>query len=319
MERLASFAAFSASAEMGRALRPTTDLAEARSRLACTSEARRLLDIYGEVGVGGAHDIRSLVDLARRGGVLQPPELLEVKDTLISARELHRTLERLGPEFPHLVTLAGPLPPPPGIVDGISRAISERAEVLDHASEKLASIRREIKISHERLLSRLERMVNDPHTAPMLQEPIITQRNGRYVIPLRADFKGKVRSIIHDQSSSGATLFVEPLVVVEMNNRWHELQLDERDEVRRILAELSAQVGKAAAASEAMVQALAEFDLALMCAKYAEDLHAAEPVLEPIRPPAKDAPSRQRHQAVTGAPPAAGSRQTVVPIDVVPG
>jgi DNA mismatch repair protein MutS2 len=280
LERLVAFAAFSASAEMGRALRPTSDLAETRSRLARTTEARRLLDIYGEVGVGGTRDIRPLVDLARRGGVLQPPELLEVKNTLVSARELHRTLERLGPDFPHLVQMAAPLPPPAGIVDGISRAISERAEVMDHASDKLASIRRELKISHERLLNRLERMINDPHTAPMLQEPIITQRNGRYVIPLRADFKGKVRSIVHDQSSSGATLFVEPLVVVEMNNQWHELQLAERDEVRRILAELSALVGKAAVELEAMVQALAEIDLTLMCAKYAEDLHASEPLLE---------------------------------------
>ena len=83
----------------------------------------------------------------------------------------------------------------------------------------------------------------------MLQEGIITQRNGRYVIPLRAEFKGRVRSIIHDQSSSGATLFVEPLVVVELNNQWHELQLAERNEVLRILAELSDQVGEQAVRS----------------------------------------------------------------------
>ncbi len=314
LERLASFAAFSASAEMGRSLRPTVDLAEARAQLARTTEARRLLDIYGEVGVGGARDIRPLVDLARRGGVLQPAELLEVKNTLVSSRELHRTLERLGADFPQLVELAGPLPPPPGIVDGISKAISERADVMDHASDKLASIRREVKIAHERLLTRLERMVNDPHTAPMLQEPIITQRNGRYVIPLRADFKGKVRSIVHDQSSTGATLFVEPLVVVEMNNQWHELQLAERDEVRRILAELSALVGKAAVELEAMVQALAEIDLALMCAKYAEDLHAAEPLLEETSPKAEHPGSvirlyQARHPLL--------DPQTVVPVDVV--
>ena len=79
----------------------------------------------------------------------------------------------------------------------------------------------------------------------MLQEALITQRNGRYVIPLRAEFKGQVRSIVHDQSSSGATLFVEPLVIVDLNNEWHELQLAERDEIRRILAEISDQVGEA--------------------------------------------------------------------------
>jgi len=314
LERLAGYAAFSASAEMSRALRPTTDRAEAQTRLARTTEARRLLDIYGEVSVGGARDIRPLVDLARRGGVLQPADLLEVKKTLVASRELHRTLERLGVDFPHLAALAQPLPPPPGLVDAISRAISERGEVMDHASDKLASIRREVKIAHERLLSRLERMVNDPRTAPMLQEPIITQRNGRYVIPLRADFKGKVRSIVHDQSSTGATLFVEPLVVVEMNNHWHELQLAERDEVRRILAELSALVGKAVMDLDAMVQALAEIDLALMCARYADDLRAAEPLLAETNP-SPDHPGslirlyQARHPLL--------DPQTVVPIDVV--
>ena len=134
--------------------------------------------------------------------------------------------------------------------------------MLDNASPSLATIRRELKISHDRLMTKLERMINDPHTTPMLQEAIITQRNGRYVIPLRAEFKGQLESIIHDQSSSGATLFVEPLAMVEMNNEWHEMQLAERDEERRILAELSAQVGvQAARAINAMLTALAEFDL----------------------------------------------------------
>ena len=86
-------------------------------------------------------------------------------------------------------------------------------------------------------------MIADPHKSKMLQEAIITQRNGRYVIPLRAEFKGRIKSIIHDQSASGATLFVEPLVTVELNNRWHELQLAERDEIRRILLELSDMIG----------------------------------------------------------------------------
>jgi len=128
-------------------------------------------------------------------------------------------------------------------------------------------------------------MISDSSTQPMLQEPIITQRNGRYVIPLRAEFKGRVKSIVHDQSSSGATLFVEPLAVVELNNHWHELQLAERDEIRRILSELSARVGAEAEAICGIINALAQFDFYLMCAKYAEDLHASEPLLRPISPP----------------------------------
>jgi len=169
------------------------------------------------------------------------------------------------------------------LIESISRAISDRGEILDTASPQLASIRSEIKVAHERLLSRLERIVNDPKNAPILQESIITQRNGRYVVPLRADFKGRLRSIIHDQSSSGQTLFVEPLVVVELNNRWHELQLAERDEERRILAGLSDAVGEHAAELSLLVDALAKLDLALSCAKYAEDLRAVEPVLVPVQ------------------------------------
>ncbi len=287
VEKLAGFAAFSASAELARALVPVASLNEALERQARTTEASKLLSIKADVSVGGAHDIRAMVDLASRGGVLTESELLAVSGTLISSRSLARNFEKNMRDFPRLAEIVRLFPPPPGIIEAISRCISERAEVLDNASQKLASIRAEIKVSHSRLLSKLERMLGDPHTAPMLQESIITQRNGRYVIPLRAEFKSKLKAIIHDQSSSGATLFVEPIAVVELNNRWHELQLEERDEVRRILADLSGKVGAEAAAINGIVTALAQFDLALMCAKYSHALHACEPILKPVSPPAK--------------------------------
>jgi DNA mismatch repair protein MutS2 len=283
LERLAGYASFSASAELIRALRPTNHLDEAQARLACTTEARRLLSVNDTISIGGAHDVRPKADLAMRGGVLDAPDLLDIKATLIAARELARTFEHQQNEYVRLAKIAEDLVPPPGVVDTISRTISDRGEVQDSASPKLAQVRREIKVAYDRLLSRLERMVNDPRTAPMLQEGIITQRNGRYVIPLRAEFKGRVKSIVHDQSASGATLFVEPLVIVDMNNEWHRLQLEERDEVRRILAELSGTVGAYAERISLNVQALARFDLALACAKYADDLRAAEPVLVPIK------------------------------------
>ena len=284
LERLAAYAGFSVSAELGRALRPSSDMEEVRLRQARTSEARRLLNLDSAVSVGGARDLRALVDLAARAGVLEPAELLDVRNTLAAARDLGRLIERYAAEMPNLALLAALLPPPAGVIEAISKAISERGEVVDQASDRLAGIRRELKISHDRLLGRLERMINDPKNAPMLQETLITQRSGRYVIPLRAEFKGQIRSIIHDQSSSGATLFIEPLAVVELNNQWRELQLAEREEVRRILAELTAQIGQHAAAINEILAALAQIDLALMCARYAEDLRAAEPILLPIQP-----------------------------------
>ncbi len=314
LERLAGYAAFSASADLVRELRPTNDLEEALRRQARTSEARLLLDTNADITVGGARDVRPLTQIAERGGVLDPAQLLDIKATLIAARTLSRGLEKQDQICPSLSGLAERLMPPAGVVDAISRAISERGEVLDSASPKLASLRREIKIAYDRLMARLERILNDPRISPMLQEAIITQRGGRYVVPLRAEFKGRLRSIVHDQSSSGATLFVEPLVVVDLNNEWHELQLAERDEVRRILAELSNLVGDYSAMIRQIVDALAELDMALACAKYAEDLKAAEPVLVPIQTTRDDHPGstvvlyHARHPLLDPA--------TVVPVDI---
>jgi DNA mismatch repair protein MutS2 len=180
LDRLAVYAAFSASADLIRSLRPVNDIDEIRKRQARTSEARRLLDSNWNVSVGAAHDVRQLVDRAARRGVLEPTELLAIKDTLVSSRELARIFERGGAEqFPTLAEIGVNLPPPPGIVDSITRTISDRAEVLDSASEKLSRLRRETKVAHERLMSRLQKMVSDSQMAPMLQESLITQRNGR--------------------------------------------------------------------------------------------------------------------------------------------
>jgi DNA mismatch repair protein MutS2 len=315
LERLAAYADFSASAEMARALRPTDNLQEALDRLAITTEARRLLSVKSDVNIGGARDVRPLTDRAARSSVLLPAELLEVKYTLVAARELYRAFEHKSSEYPHLAAIAQQLLPPPGLIEAITRTISDRGEVLDSASVKLAHIRAEIKVAHERLLARLTRILNDPKNAPHLQENIITQRNGRYVIPLRAESRSRMRAIIHDQSSSGATVFVEPLVVVELNNAWHELQLAERDEERRILTELTDQVGAFHPQINALVEALAQIDLALACAKYAEDTRSAEPVLVPFRKTGREKHPgstillyQARHPLLDPA--------TVVPIDV---
>lgn len=279
LERLANYAAFSASADLARNLRPSDQLAEARERQALTTEARFLLSVFADTTVGGSRDIRPLVNRAAQHGILEPTDLLSIKYTLAAARDLSRSLSEQAEKLPLLAQLGSQLPPPPGIIEAITRTISERGEVQDNASPRLSSLRSEIRVAHDRLMTRLQQMISDPHKSIMLQEAIITQRNGRYVIPLRAEFKGRIKSIIHDQSSSGATLFVEPLVTVELNNRWHELQLAERDEIRRILLELTDLIGNEADWIREIVFNLARFDLALMFAKYAEDLEANEPEL----------------------------------------
>jgi DNA mismatch repair protein MutS2 len=293
LDRLADYTAFAVSAEKARALRPTTDLEEARRRQAVTGEAVQILIVRPDLSIGGARDIRAAVDMAHHGGVLEPQELLDIKYTMISGRNIRRLFERLEDGYPRLTDIAMQLPPASGLIDAISTAISDRGDILDTASEKLANIRRELHIVRDRLLSKLQGMVSDPKTAAILQEALVTQRDGRYVLPLRAEFKGRMRAIVHDQSSSGATLFVEPLAVVEQNNQYRELQLAERDEERRILADLSSQVATQTREIQSLVDVLAEIDLAFACGKYAEDLRATQPILLPLE---KDEPVTGRKQ-----------------------
>jgi len=317
LERLASYCAFAASAEKARALLPTDNPEEAVRRQAETSEAVAMLSTRPDLSIGGARDVRQVVDLAAHNAVLAPADLLDIKSTLVAARTLARTFERLENQFPHLSIIAGHLPGPSGLVDAITRAISDRGEILDSASEKLSAIRRDLRVAHDRLMTKLQRLVSDPNSSQYLQEAIITQRDGRYVIPLRAEFKGRIKSIVHDQSSSGATLFVEPLGVVEHNNQYRELLLAERDEERRILADLSMQTAIQAASILRAVDTIAELDLRFACAKYSDHLFATQPTLHPIP---KSAPANSRHPGsiirIYQARHPLLDPQTVVPIDV---
>lgn len=320
LERLTGYCDFSASMELARSLEPTDSYDLAISRLVETTEARKLFSVQ-DVSIGASHDIRPAADLAARSGVLDPQALLDVKSTLIACRELKKTFEKKETEYPRLCLIAEGLPETHGIVDAISRVLSDRGEVLDSASVKLADIRRNLRIAHDRLMSRLQKYVTDSKTSSMLQESIITQRDGRYVIPLRAEFKGKIKAVIHDQSSSGATLFVEPLPVVEANNEIRELQLAERDEERRILAEVSSIVGAHASELKYGVENLAALDLALAKAKYSEELRASEPVISDPSPAAsgKSAISnRQLSIKLIQARHPLLDPDTVVPIDVDP-
>ena len=246
LARLEAYAAFSASKDLARRLQPEPAPDLARRALKATTEARKLLEVRPELTVGGAHDVRPAADRAARGAVLEPAELLDIKGTLIAARNLSRLFERAGASSPELASIASGLTVPPGLIESISGIIDEHGEVLDSASERLGEIRHSLRAAQDRLRMKLDRLVHDPATVPMLQEPIVTLRDGRYVVPLRAEFKGRLKAVIHDQSASGATLFVEPLAVVDLNNQVRELELAERDEIRRVLAALSTEVGAGA-------------------------------------------------------------------------
>jgi DNA mismatch repair protein MutS2 len=319
LERLARYARFSASKELALALRPSPYLSEVQSWQTETSEADHLLSIHPNIGVGGARDVRPNVARAQRGAVLTALELIEVRQTLIAARDLQRTIIRLAESYPRLADMAGRIEPCPGVVNDIGQAIDERGEIKDNASPALARIRRDLQTAYGRLMEKLNRIIASPQHNRYLQEALITQRAGRYVIPLKADFKGRIRGVIHDQSASGATLFIEPLATIDLNNRWRQLQLDEADEIRRILAELSDRVGQHGRFIDHTIDALAELDLAFAKAKYAEAIDAVEPILfQPDEPPQGNddvVPSTLAFKLMAARHPLLDP-ESVVPIDI---
>jgi DNA mismatch repair protein MutS2 len=284
LTQLAAHADFTAAKPLALDLHPATDLEMARRRVAVTTEARRLLRDHSEISARGAHDVRRAVQGAARGVGLDPAELLDVQSTLIAGRRLRRAIEKVEADFPLLAETAHQMGDAHGLIRAISLTVDESGEVLDSASAELERIRKESRIAHERLNEKLTRMIGDPAVARMLQEPIITQREGRFVVPLRAEFKGQLKAVVHDQSTSGATLFVEPLPAVDLNNQMRELELAERDEVRRVLAELSSFIGKQAEEIIGTVEGLAHLDLAFAMARYGEELDAHPPELVAFNP-----------------------------------
>jgi DNA mismatch repair protein MutS2 len=275
--RLAAHSSFGASQELARELAPSTDPGEIKSRQQETSEARALLDRQPGLGIGGARDLRPYTRAARIGALLNPPELLDIRATLVSARTLRRNLARSNDLYPRLAFIAAGLDDIPALGDAIGRVLNDRAEVMDEASPDLARIRRELNILRSRMMERLQRMLSSAEFSRWLQEPIITQREGRYVIPVRAEARSRVKGIVHDTSSSGATLFLEPLPVVEMGNRVRELAIEETREIERILRALTAQVAANADELDYAVAAIAQLDLAFAKAKYSEEIGGVEP------------------------------------------
>ncbi len=284
-EQLARYTAFSASRERALELQPATIRADVQRALNLTSEARALLVAMPDSSVGGVRDVRRAANHAARGGVLDAPSLLELAATLASVRVLRTRLSRLERDrYPLLIELGALLPLLPPIEDEIIRAIGDDGQLLDEASAELGRLRREIRVAFARLQEKLQQMISSSTVGGALQEPIITVRSGRYVLPVKASHRKDVRGLVHDQSSSGATLYIEPLATVELNNRWRELQSAEEEEVQRILAALSDRIGAVAPEIRAAVATVAEVDLAFARARYAADLRAVAPTLSDWQP-----------------------------------
>jgi DNA mismatch repair protein MutS2 len=280
LDQLARYTSFSGGEDLVLTLEPTNKMEDARLWIDETTEARRLLDEKADqFTLGGVHDVRTAALSTVRGIVLDSKTLLDIRFTLRRATTIRRMLSHMKSGFPLLASISEGLEECTGLQHEIARIIGEDGNVQDSASTKLAMIRRDMKITFDRLQSRLNSIITNSNNAPYLQEQLITQRNGRYVIPIKAEFKGRIPGIIHDQSSSGATLWIEPLKTVEVNNEFRELQLAEEKEVRRILRELCDLVAHEADYIVRTVEGLSHLDLVFAKALYANTLRATAPIL----------------------------------------
>ncbi len=277
---LARHTSFSASRQLAETLEPSIDAHIIGIGLTQTREARHILDEIPDLTIGAARDVRDAVHLAQRGGVLDALILREIAYTLSAMRRLRITFKKIDTKrIPVLDEYIQQLPTLVHIEERIDHSINTDGELLDSASPKLGSLRNEIRTTMARVQERLQHIVSSGQYADALQEAIVTVRNGRYVVPVKASHKRMVRGLVHDQSGKGVTLYIEPLVVVELNNKLRELQLDEADEIARILGELSDMVGAQGAFIRAGVSALATLDFAFAKARFAGHLRASEPIM----------------------------------------
>ena len=270
--RLAAATGFAPGRRLAESLQPSTDPVVVARGLEETSQTRSFVAEHPGAGIGGSKDIGPWIERAARGGRLDPAHFLDIAVTMEAASRLGDALS--GERRPLLRALAREIHSLPSLRNTLQRSFDPTGEVLDTASPRLGGLRRAVRIAYERLRGRLDQFIHSGELAGSLQEPIITLRGGRYVIPIRADARSRVKGIVHDASGSGQTLFVEPIVAVELGNAWREAQLAEQAEIERILDELSMVVAAQAGPLRETLDALARFDFWAAKARLAEEMDA---------------------------------------------
>ncbi len=243
-ELLATFAPTEGSKSMARMLSPSDDIDVVVRRQKFTTDAKRLINEKGMPSFGGVKDISESCERAEKGATLAPIELLNVAGVLKTSRTLQDYCYGNHIFDTSLDVIFDRLIPNKTLEERITRAIISEELIADEASPTLANIRRQIRATNSRIKETLQKYVQGGSHSKYLQENIVTTRNGRYVIPVKAECKNEVRGLIHDTSSSGATIFVEPAQVVEANNELRVLESKEEHEIERILSELSSLVAE---------------------------------------------------------------------------
>ncbi len=244
-----------------------------------TSEAQAILIQKGNVPLDGIHDVLAFARRTEIGSYLDPGQLLTLKETLRAARRLKTILKFEEIKYPIIQGLAEGLSSLKEIEEKISNCILSETEIADNASPELRHIRRQIQLKNEGIRSKLNSIISSTNNQKYLQDPIITMRQDRYVVPVKQEHRGNIPGLIHDQSSSGATLFIEPMAVVELNNQLKELKLKERTEIERILMEIAAMIAQRANEIRGNQRILKQLDFIFAKGKLSLAMRAVEPSL----------------------------------------
>jgi DNA mismatch repair protein MutS2 len=253
------------------------DEADVRARLGETSEARVLLDQDAIPPLGGCEDVAASAGLAEKGSVLEPSQLTDIRRTLEAMAATLHFFDRRRDSAPRLAALALEIEEAPELAAEIARCLDSSGLVRDTASSALAKARRDAHSLSGELQSRIERSLTHADIKPHLSDQYYTVRNGRFVLPVRADAKSQVRGIVHDASRSGTTLFVEPDGMVELNNRHRQAELTVEREILRVIRELSAAVAREASAIRRSLEWMARLDLAIARGYLSRDMDGVEP------------------------------------------
>ncbi|MFC0187945.1 endonuclease MutS2 [Fictibacillus aquaticus] len=282
LDKLKKHASCSLGAGKIEKLAPAITLEEVNSQQERTDEGVKVLRLKGQAPLGGIRDIRSSVKRSEIGGMLSPDELLDIATTIHGGRRFKRFVEGMiedGIELPVLDSIVELIDPLQQLEQEITLCIDDNGRVADDASAALKTVRQQLRTLESRVREKLESYIRSSSYQKMLSDAIITIRNDRFVLPVKQEYRGSFGGMVHDQSSSGATLFIEPQAIVALNNQIREEKAKEAREVERILRELSARTGEHAQELLLNVEQLAEIDFIFAKARFANELKASRPIM----------------------------------------
>lgn len=273
-QQVASYCTSSIGKSAIEELVPQTDFDKVVQLLEEMDEGLSILRVKGNVPMGGVFDVRPSARRAQIGGMLAAVELMEISSTIRASRILRNFIEDLEADevidIPHFISKKEAMPVLTGLQHEINNCIDDNGAVLDSASQTLRSIRQSLRAEEGKVRSKLESLIRGSNAAKMLSDTLVTIRNDRFVIPVKQEYRHHYGGIVHDQSSSGQTLFIEPDSVVQANNEIHRLKMKEQAEIERILLALSAMVQEVASDLFTLVKVLGDIDVILAKGKYGQ-------------------------------------------------